>query len=116
MFCENPSFLCALGLLPFALLACHRKSIIALIVFLNGTLFHLLLRDNLFMRIFDNVCNILMTIYINIFAMNPLAFLCSLIGGLAHHVNRTTSQSDVFHVLFVQFPLFMGLCIAGPDY
>ena len=110
------NILCTLGLVPFLAWFIMSGSAVALVVFLNGVVFHLLLPRSLCMKMFDICCNVILVVVINILAWNlivgimscvaALVFLFNSLGGL-HGIGKSA-----IHVLGVQLPLCIALVVA----
>lgn len=114
---KNPNIFGILGLLPFVHLATHHKSRIAQIVACNGLLFHTFFRTSPpCFRTYDIICNIILTVYVNIQARDPWILFFTIIATIGFMNNTHTPEQkiqetakDIAHVLTVQLPLSIGL-------
>lgn len=115
----TPSFketLCALGLLPFLAWFILAGSVVALIVFLNGIVFHIFLPRSFLMKSFDICCNTVLVVLINILAWNLIVTLLTCLGATCFLLNSIVDVQGfgkaVVHVVGVQIPLFVALVVA----
>lgn len=90
------------------------KSKRALIVFINGVIFHCD-ENNEYLRYYDIVCNTLMCYY-TYHEYKPslkyTLFSCSnffINNYLYQNTYLSRTHSDIYHVLFIQTPLAIGL-------
>ena len=97
------NFTCWGGLTPFLYSAIRHRSAIALVVYANGTLYHLLSRRWLLWDVFWNV---LFTAYA--VGQCPASRLPAVLAVGVYALNLRIA-SDWIHVAGVQFPLWVGL-------
>ena len=82
------------------------KSKISLIIFCNGILYHNN-SDNIVLRYYDTVCNIIFTLFVTFHAPKSRSF--ALFSIFSYICNFNFFKHQLIHVYFVQFPLFFGL-------
>lgn len=102
--------LCVIGILFYILPIITHFSKRALIIFINGIIFHGFLADNKKMLFFDYLCNLLISLYTIYFY--PKTFLPGLFCVLIHlpcqlayyKYNFNKNLCDGLHVLIIHFP------------
>jgi hypothetical protein len=111
--------ICAFGLLPFLVFFFWSGSVLALIVFFNGVVYHLLLPSYFWMKLFDICCNTVMVILVNIFAWNLFVTLLTCFAILSFLINSNGGfhaiAKSLIHVFGVQVPLCAALIIAEAE-
>ena len=113
---QRRSIPCTLGIVPFIWLAVHRRSIPALIVAINGLLFHLFMRNNDIVKNYDILCNIFLILYVNLKVKDHRVVLLTLVGtiGFLHNSTCNTGiEKECMHALQVQVTFFFGLYLSG---
>lgn len=116
-----PNKICILGLIPFLFISLNYKSNIALIVLINGLLFHSRFIEYSIMRYIDIFCNFLMTLYViyvckfdyklyNIIIFSIISFLLINSNLLNNIIIKEKFDSiytikSILHVIFVQWLL-----------
>lgn len=109
----RPRLLCLFGLTAFYAWYATTGSIVALIVVVNGILFHLFFPRSSLVRKYDVACNACLALWVNAIARDPIVTLFTLIGGASHAVNAAFARDDAIHVVAVQMPLCIALCVSG---
>ena len=120
-----PDKICILGLIPFVFISLNYKSNIALLVLINGLLFHSRFIEYLIMRYIDIFCNFLMILYViyvckfdyYIYIIIALAIICYIINMYTNLIDNIFIKysiniiyiKSIFHVIFVQWILSYGL-------
>lgn len=110
---RRASFARALGLFPFAWLFRETGSIVAFFSFVNGLFFHIFLKKNALAEVCDAVCNVSFVFYVNLYFGTIEVLLISLFALIGYLINATRFDSDLYHIFFVQFPIFLGLWYCG---
>lgn len=99
-----------LGLLPFLFIALNYQSLISLLIFIIGYLFHSRFIDKTFGRYLDLSINIFIILYFinnksyNCFLLSIISFTCIFyIYNNYYYRKDNPIKSALFHVLFVQW-------------
>ena len=107
-----------LGLFYFFLPLCIKyKSKRAMIVFINGLLYHSNERYE-YLRYYDIICNFFIVLYTNIYAAQSMKYsnFATSIWFLNTILTETNTisrnSSDIIHVIAIHFPLSRGLELA----
>lgn len=109
----RPRLLCLFGLTPFLAWHATTGSVIALIVVVNGILFHLFFPDSSLIKNYDVGVNACLALWVNASARDPIVTLLTLIGATSHAMNAVLARDDATHVMAVQMPLCAALCASG---
>jgi len=111
---NKPSYICALGLSVFLYRFYSKRSVVSLIVFCNGIIFHVFLPKNIFMKWIDIIFNLGVVVYLNILEKNCKPFMWSVTAFIIFPLNGQIflvypMLSSIIHVLGVQGFLFKAL-------
>lgn len=98
----SPNYICMLGLFPFFDLYLRTNSTIAMVVALNGMIYH----STSQLKLWDILCNVAFIIHVVLFCAD--ARIPAAIAAGAYVANKHF-DSDLVHVFGVQLPLFVGL-------
>ena len=113
---NRKEIICACGLLPFFAWFVLTGSGVAIIVFLNGFIFHVFIPDSIAMKLFDTVCNTFLILWINILARDAFVTLLSCLAVVCFLLNSACGRQSVLknsvHFIGVQIPLFFALYLA----
>ena len=112
----EPSHIFALGLTPFLYRFYETGSLISLIIYFNGIIFHVFLPNNFIMKWFDVICNMIFIAYVNLKALDFYVFMWSYIGCSLFLINAIVEYKiikTIIHVLGVHVTLYRALKISG---
>jgi len=114
----RPSKMRLFGLLPYVALAFARRSIIAIVVFFNGVLFHAGFPMNNTVKRYDVCCNIALGVYVfsDQFSKSTLvpALIMSAVLGFIMNIGRGKHDNlETFvHIVVVQWMCFYALLLS----
>jgi len=102
---------CVVGLLPFLLIYIIQRNYIALVVFLNGLVYHSSYNTPayVYLRAYDILANLTFLIWVNLYtSWQPQTFVISL-WSCAWYLGNFVIGANAVHVVCVQFPLAVAL-------
>ncbi len=103
------SFIEALGVLPYIYIYIKQKSYMAIIVFLNGLLYHALFPHNIVIKFYDIIMNSIMIMYVNIKTRNTgFVLSMTLVSIIVYLFNINYDHKimhPILHVIGVQWCL-----------